>query len=170
MTDSTNQPVSVVGSDNQSVITVSGRQTVEVHGIHENTKQEVIVITIDRARLCLMEHADKVAARFGWAAPLGLLASTITTFCSATFHDAFGLEAAAWKMLFIIIGMISSAWLIKEIWAAWKSPSIDDLISKMKNQPSSSGSKKDAERDPSRSVSSISDDLLSIIRQIYKSS
>jgi hypothetical protein len=45
--------------------------------VHTNVKQEIIVITSDKAKLCLQKHLINLAQQGSWVAPAGIFAAII---------------------------------------------------------------------------------------------
>jgi hypothetical protein len=99
--------------------------------VHKNTEQEIIVITSDRLELVLQKHLKYLERRKEWIAPLGLLLAIVTTFCTATFKNAF-FSADTWKAIFVMAGVVSLVWLIKSGWASFRSPDIGEVMNKIK--------------------------------------
>ncbi len=104
--------------------------------VHENTEQELIVITSDRLELVLQKHLKNLERRKEWIAPLGLLLAIVTTFCTATFKDAF-FAADTWKAIFVMAGVASFVWLIKSGWASFRAPDIGVVMNKIKQSSDS---------------------------------
>ena len=44
-------------------------ESIEVATVHGNTAQELVLITVDRLRLRLVEHSDTITKRNSWIAP-----------------------------------------------------------------------------------------------------
>lgn len=99
--------------------------------VHSNLDQEIIQITEDRLRLILKDHLDLVEERKSWLAPLGILIAILTAFVTADFRDAY-FNAATWRAVFLIAGAMSFLWLVKSAYRAITSPSIDDIVCKIK--------------------------------------
>ena len=104
--------------------------------VHENTDQELIVITSDRLELVLQKHLKNLERRNEWIAPLGLLLAIITTFCTATFKDAF-FAADTWKAIFVMAGVTSFVWLVRSGWASFRAPDIGEVMSSIKQRSDS---------------------------------
>jgi len=104
--------------------------------VHNNTDQELIQITDDKLRLILSEHLSAMERTKDWIAPLGVLLSVIGVFVSAEFKDALFLKAAVWQAIFILIGIISTIWLVKCLVDWYRCPSMEDVIVTIKNSPS----------------------------------
>lgn len=96
-----------------------------------NIDVDIIVIEENKVRLILMGHLRRVETKRQWIAPLGILLSIAITLYSANFHDAF-LEAAVWKALFIVVGIIDAIWLIKSLYDARNASGVEDVVDEMK--------------------------------------
>jgi hypothetical protein len=103
--------------------------------VHSNLAQEIIVITEDRLRLVIKDHLEKIEEKKAWHAPLGVLLAIVAAFVTADFRDAY-FKAPTWQALFLITGVLSLIWLIKAGWRATNSPSIDEIVSKIKTSAS----------------------------------
>ena len=108
--------------------------TVEVTNIHENTSQEIIRITVDRLKLVLVEHKNGFERRKEWHTPLGLILTIGLVFLTSDFQDAFRVDAATWRALFLGGLILSGLWLIRAAYISWNCPSMDDILEKMKKQ------------------------------------
>ena len=101
--------------------------------IHSNLDQEIIQITEDKLRLVLNEHIGQAEQRKGWIAPLSLLIAIATVFATSTFKDAL-FKAPTWEAFFVIAGLLSLGWLLWTVRQAWRSPSVQDIVEKIKNR------------------------------------
>jgi hypothetical protein len=110
------------------------KQVIEVTDIHENTSQEVIRITVDRLRLVLVEHKDGFERKKEWHTPLGMFVTLILVFITSSFKSALGFTADTWAAVFLILLAVSAAWLIRSAIVAYRSPSMDEIVSKMKKR------------------------------------
>jgi amino acid transporter len=117
------QPVNITLDRIEELVTVSE--------VYQNVSLKVIIITEDKVRLCLSEHLKRMEKRGSWITPLGLLISIIVTLVTSDFKNV-GIDAATWKALFIITGLISFGWLIYSIKEAWQSAKIEDIIDELK--------------------------------------
>lgn len=108
--------------------------------VHNNTKQETIYITVDRAKLVLKDHSQMLSNRKGWIAPLGIGASLLLALVSTNFKDTFGVSSSVWEALFIFCFASSVIWLVCEFirlaQSLWSGNSIDQVIEKLKNENS----------------------------------
>lgn len=102
--------------------------------IHKSLGQEVMVTTVDKVRLCLIQHLDCLRAKHEWLMPLSLLLTFLATLLSAEFTN-FVLKAPVWEAIFIIGFLVSVVWLGLAGLRAWKIRKlggIDAIISQLK--------------------------------------
>ena len=104
---------------------------VEVVTVHGNTAQELVVITVDRLRLRLVEHADTVQRKRAWMVPLGIFLPVLVAILTAEFQQ-FVLDPATWKAIFVVVDTVSFFWLVFELMRTREAASIDDLVEKIK--------------------------------------
>lgn len=106
---------------------------VKVGGVHVNTTEEVLIITVDKVHLCLSKHLKRLDRRQGWKAPLSLLVSILLTNSTATFDKTlFGIQAATWEAIFCIGGVTAVVWLLHALFGLCKPITEQDIISDMK--------------------------------------
>jgi hypothetical protein len=105
--------------------------TVPIAAIVMNTEQTLIVVTEDKARLCLGGHMQIMQQNHDWVAPAGILATLIAVFASASFRD-FIVSKDVWEAIFIISAAACVCWL----GLAWRrsryTPTVDDVIRDLK--------------------------------------
>ena len=106
-------------------------QIVNVSELHLNVSQDFIITTEDKVRLALARHMDRMGQKRSWVTPFGILLTIILTFINSSFKDA-GLSAATWQAIFIVGGVISTAWLVRAIFLAFQSESVDDVVEQLK--------------------------------------
>lgn len=111
--------------------TFRNMESVDVATVHESTEQELVVTTVDRLRLRLVEHVDAVQKKHAWMIPLAVFLPIMVSVVTTEFRD-FVLEASVWKAIFIIVGVFSLCWFLFELRNARKSISVDDLVEKIK--------------------------------------
>jgi hypothetical protein len=106
---------------------------IQITSIDANLKQEIFITTVDKARNCLKEALANVEQRNAWAAPAGILATIVVVFPTATFQD-FIISKDTWRAMFIIAAMLSAVWLVRCLWAKWKTEpqSVDDIIQELR--------------------------------------
>ena len=111
------------------------KDMVQVNAVHVNVAQEYIMITEDKATLCLHEWQHKIETRNEWIAPLSLLCSLVLTTVTATFKDSFGLSKDTWNAIFVIGILLSALWLLRALVNLAKSPKIApaDIINQLKS-------------------------------------
>ncbi|WP_027159479.1 hypothetical protein [Methylobacter luteus] len=106
-------------------------ETVEVTYVHSNLSQEVIKITTDKLKLILKDHLHLMERKKEWIAPLGIVITLVVVLTTTTFQEAY-FSADTWKAIFVIILVLSSLWLLKSFWYFFKSPSIEEIVEKIK--------------------------------------
>ena len=114
----------------------SGEENRFVDKRRSNVKTDLIEITEDKLENILLKHAQNVGLRKRWVLPLGFLVSVVLTLTTATFKDAFGLNAPVWHALFIILAIVSSVWLLADVVRlaqCWSKTTISYLIRLIKN-------------------------------------
>jgi len=117
----------------ETAITKFTSQLVTVQSVSMNTSQEVIVTTVDKARICLMEYLSNVEKRNSWVAPLGILITLVITLSTTTTRD-FLVKADVWQAVFIIGVIITALWLGLTLYRLPKAKKIDDILNKLKAQ------------------------------------
>jgi len=103
----------------------------EIEQIHRNLSQTVIITTEDKLRLTLDKHVKILRDRQDWLTPASVLLATLTTLITADFQS-YIVAANIWEAIFIIISVVSFAWLIWSLNALRKSTNIDIIISELK--------------------------------------
>ncbi|EHK8978240.1 hypothetical protein M5216_004482 [Vibrio vulnificus] len=106
-------------------------ETVEVTNVHSNLNQEVIKITTDKLKLILKDYLTLMEKKRDWIAPLGIFLTIVVVLSTTTFKVAY-FSAETWEAIFIISAFLSGSWLVKALWTAIKSPSIEDVVEKIK--------------------------------------
>jgi len=110
------------------------QKSVMIDEIHSNTSQELIEITSDKLKLILKEHIDNIERTKAWQMPLSLLVAIVLVFCSASFKAALGLSADTWCAVFFLSGILCALWLVIVLFKIKKSPTLDDVMSIIKNK------------------------------------
>jgi hypothetical protein len=67
--------------------------------VDANLKQEIIVITADKGRLCLRDAVDNMERSRAWQTPAGIFATILVVFPVSTFQDFLGISKDTWKAL-----------------------------------------------------------------------
>lgn len=106
--------------------------------LHLNLSQDAIVITEDKVRLCLIAHLGRLEARKDWIAPAGILVTLAIAFATTTFRD-FIFPATTWQAVFLVAAALDVAWLARKVWLAWKTPSVEDIVTSMKRAGAAEG-------------------------------
>jgi hypothetical protein len=114
-----------------------GEQFIQNSKVHINLSQDVIVITEDRFRLCLIDHVNRLAAKERWLAPVSLFLTLIIVFATSTFRD-FVFPAATWQAVFLIGTVASAIWSAVALIKAFRTNTkLDTLVSDVKKSSKS---------------------------------
>jgi hypothetical protein len=110
--------------------------------VYRNIRPDVLMITVDKAELCLRNHERALAGRTDWIAPFGILLTLICTFVTADHKEAFGISKHTWQAVYFIFLVASIFWLcwallsrFSQRWRAWRrgtNGAIEDIIKEMK--------------------------------------
>lgn len=109
---------------------------------YENVRQEFVFTTVDKLKLCLIEHKGHLRARREWLAPAGLLVALVTTLVASDFHAALGLTADVWQAMYVLAAVGAAALtVVLGIRAARniKKTGLDKLIDKITDRSTGSG-------------------------------
>ncbi len=104
--------------------------------IHKNLGQDILVTTVDKVKICLMESRDTLTARREWLTPLSLFLALVTTLAAADFHD-FILKQAVWQAVYVIAAIVTAVWSVVSGLRAWNErsrASIDAIVAALKAQ------------------------------------
>ncbi|WP_422766853.1 hypothetical protein ACOX9X_11370 [Photobacterium leiognathi subsp. mandapamensis] len=115
-----------------------------VRNHRSNVQSDLIEITEDKLEVILIKHIEKLNIRDSWISPSSMLVAIITAKTTATFNDSFGLSAAVWETIFVLSGIFSAIWLIRNlclIGINWKSSDLSSLICRIKNSQETTGTK-----------------------------
>lgn len=104
--------------------------------IHKNLGQEVLVTTVDKVKLCLINNRDCLTAKKEWITPFGIFLALVTTLIAAEFRK-FIFEPNVWTSVYVIGAIISLIWFLRAGYSAYKnrnSGSLDNLVNEIKSQ------------------------------------
>ena len=113
-------------------LNIENKTVLEVTSIHRNTAQEVVEITTDRLRLVLVEHKQGFERKKEWQTPLGIIVTITLVLVTTDFRKTWGLESSFWQALFVMLLIASGYWFLKAGYIGLTSPSISDVIEKIK--------------------------------------
>lgn len=108
-------------------------KTIEITKLHGDLSQEVVIITVDKLKLILHTHINSIKERKSWIAPAGILLTIITVLVTGEFKDII-FPRSTWTAIFVITGGLMFIWLVKALWKAWHSETVQDLVEKIKQQ------------------------------------
>lgn len=116
----------IKASSELQIDTAPFEKLVNVSDIHLNVSQKMIITTEDKVRLCLLEHLNQIGRKGSWIAPLGIFIAIVTTLVTSSFKEkVLLLSADTWRAIFVIMGVLSFAWLIYASIRALRSKKID---------------------------------------------
>lgn len=99
-----------------------------VQRVDTNITQEIMVITADKVRLCLLDALDRVDRRKAWVAPAGILATLVVVFPTTTFQDFLGLSKDFWKATFFLWALSTFIWLVRCLLRVRGSLTTDEIV------------------------------------------
>lgn len=123
----------MTANDDPQVFDVTGALADELV-THKNVKQELVITTVDKLKLCLIDHKEYLRSRREWIGSLGLLVALLATLVAADFKSVLGLDAATWEALFLLSAILTGAVTILLVVRAirtLKEGGIDSLIDKI---------------------------------------
>jgi len=106
--------------------------------IHQNVRQELVVTTVDKLKICLMEHRHDLVAGREWIGMVGLTLSLAGTLVAATFNEKW-LPAATWEALYLLCAIGAGTYGIFLMYRAIRAAlrgGIDGLIDKIAKRAS----------------------------------
>ncbi len=119
---------SVTNAGQSATFTVPTDMMSYVESTSVNMRTHLIIITRDKVELCLRGHAEHLGRRHAWVTPCSVLLSLLATLAASSFHAAFGMEAAAWKALFVLSAIATAIWLCVELVRRPRCKTVQDLI------------------------------------------
>lgn len=109
-----------------------GPEFVQNSKFHINLSQDVIVITEDKLRLCLLSHATNLTAKERWLAPVSLFVTFLIVLATAEFK-AFILPSSTWQAIFIICAVGSAIWAVVAVVRTFRvDTKLDTVVSEVK--------------------------------------
>ena len=109
-----------------------GKDLFQATTVHINVGQEVIMVTEDKLRLCLMAHSHALAVRVNWVAPVSLLVTILLVFASTDFRQ-FIFAPDTWRAVFAICGTGAAVWATVAIVKAGRvRTSIGGIVAELK--------------------------------------
>jgi hypothetical protein len=88
---------------------------VEIGEYYQNTKIDLIIVSVDKAENYIDKFRSSLATRYDWLGAFGIAVTCVATIVAATFTDKY-FKAATWAMLFTSFSiMFSIIFVIKLI-------------------------------------------------------
>lgn len=105
--------------------------------VHKNVKQELILLTEDKAELCLLKNRDYLTAKKEWLIPLSIFLTLLTSLITTEKFKNIIFDSSVWIAIYVISAFVSFVWLIcavKKAWSNRKKGNIDSIIRELKAQ------------------------------------
>ena len=96
-----------------------------VNKFHPNTSSDLILITEDKALICLMKNYNRLKERDAWKVPAGILATLLTVMVTAAPQEKFGLSKDAWTAIGVVSTVATVAWLVRDLFRFWSGQRVD---------------------------------------------
>ena len=121
-------PVEDVNHSQSSFISsIAGDLEARVIKVNRNTDQKLIIVTQDKALLCLKRNLSRLGKR-EWIAPLSTVFTILISLITADFKSSLGLGPAEWKAMFIVSGFIATGWLAYTIKKALHAKTFHEIV------------------------------------------
>ena len=75
--------------------------------IHDNLGQDIIITTVDKAKLSLLKYEAILKSSHDWAIYLGLFVTSLGALFTSDFRTLLGLKPEYWFALFLILTIAS---------------------------------------------------------------
>lgn len=105
-----------------------------IQRVDTNVRQQIIITTADKARLCLMQALDRMEQRRAWMAPAGILATLAVIFPTTSFNDFLGLSKEYWRALLTFAAIWAAVWLIRSLLRIPASLSLDEIVDRLRTE------------------------------------
>lgn len=103
-----------------------------VQRVDTNVRQQIIITTADKARLCLTQALARMERRSSWIAPAGILVTLAVVFPTTTFNDFLGFSKEYWRALFTFVFVATCVWLLRALFSIRRSISIDEIVDQLR--------------------------------------
>ncbi|WP_142807725.1 hypothetical protein [Stenotrophomonas maltophilia] len=105
---------------------------VAIEKVHQNTSQEIIIITSDRCQLLISNHKKRSEKGRDWQTALALFITLLATIFTTNFKESFGVPGDVWRAIFIVALSGALVWLIISTVQAFRTESLEDLMNRLK--------------------------------------
>ncbi|MGO9262036.1 MAG: DNAJC11 domain-containing protein [Bryobacteraceae bacterium] len=103
-----------------------------IERVDTNIRQEIMVITADKVRLCLLDALERMERRKAWMTPAGILATLIVIFPTTTFQDFLGFSKDYWRAIFSFGTAFSLVWLVICLIRIRTSLTIEQIVERLR--------------------------------------
>ncbi|MEN6623154.1 MAG: hypothetical protein ABFD50_16605 [Smithella sp.] len=119
-------------SEGVNIVDFAGSLITKESKVYANVKQEFIVTTDDKIRICLNDHIVKLDNNNAWKVPVGICVTIALTLFTTDFKQSWGFSADFWYAFFCICLILSSGWLFKSWRDRSEAVSITDILNSIK--------------------------------------
>ena len=95
--------------------------------VNKNTDQKLIIVTQDKALLCLKKNLARLGKK-EWVAPLSTVTTILISLITAEFQTALGLGPAEWRAMFIVSGFLATGWLTYTLYKTTHAKSFQAVV------------------------------------------
>jgi hypothetical protein len=122
----------IPGNQSISLDKTIEQKLLQVSNFHYNLEQDLIIITEDKIKLCLIEYIGSLSKKDKWKYHLEIFITIILVFITADFKS-FVFNRDVWTAIFFISGCITLFFLIISIFQAFKNKaSLEELMLALK--------------------------------------
>jgi hypothetical protein len=123
--------MTTISPDGAPRITVDASEILRTSEVHFNVREQYVVTTEDKIRLCLSQHLSAMEQREAWVAPATTLLALVGAIVTAEFKDVV-FSKYTWQALFVGFSLLCGAWLAWALIRRRRAPSMDDVVHQMK--------------------------------------
>jgi hypothetical protein len=119
--------MSTISPEGPPRIIVDANEILRTSEVHLNVREQYIVTTEDKVMLCLPQRLAVMEQRRQWVAPATTLVALVVAIVTSDFKD-LGVSRYTWQAVFMILTLLSGAWLAWAVVRLWQAPSINDVV------------------------------------------
>ena len=93
--------------------------------------ENMIITTQDKIELCLTKYLRTMERKKEWFTPAGILTTLVISCLTTDFRD-WVFSAHTWRVIFIVLGVISLIWLIVSVYYSFSSKTVHDVLEHIK--------------------------------------
>jgi hypothetical protein len=93
-----------------------------------NLRQTIIVVTEDKALLCIQDYEKTLGRNREWVAPGSVLTAIVLALASADFKETLGIPGATWEALFWLLAVGAGVWLLAALLRIRRATTPTDVV------------------------------------------